>query len=461
MHCRRLVLDWFEKHSMVYLEKQYLSDGVRGLDLVKNELKLLLLEGMAGDEFQEDRGKSEWGNWIEEQVQEAIFNSTVPYNQVYGVGSGSSAGKSELLEKLENWRKGAILAKGRGRTVLPAYIEKELADRIATQSRHGVIWLPQNAEIISLDDNIFQGSYGVVRRVSIRGASFIPEWIEFAGKTMKAKGNLENRKERSIEALACPVDHPGVIKLQYLNMKTYESYSMWWNGGSLKNMRAYDQSIAEIHESEILRSPGLDFEARKRLVVYRKHRAYLAWALMCIVDVVHKHDVLHNDLNPNNVMLHFPRDEDGVIFIGVCDWGMATWTNEEAPSNYGRDSEEEMVKHKEKYNCAGPELFHVRGKRGTSRSPMRMARKHRHTYLSESFSVGTLAKKIYRHDSTSNLFQQNRDPNGVKMRFEQALDDLTRLDPLKRATITSVVNTLKSPPYNMETPTMCFRNTAT
>ena len=58
----------------------------------------------------------------------------------------------------------------------------------------------------------------MVRRVIIRGASFIPEWIEFAGKTMKAKDSLENGKERSIEALACPVDHPGVIKIQYLNI---------------------------------------------------------------------------------------------------------------------------------------------------------------------------------------------------------------------------------------------------
>ena len=71
-------------------------------------------------------------------------------------------------------------------------------------------------------------------------------------------------------------------------------------------MREYDHSIAKVHDSEILRKPGVDSESRKNLVVYQKHRAYLAWALMCIVDIVHKHDVLHNDLNPNNVMLHFP-----------------------------------------------------------------------------------------------------------------------------------------------------------
>ena len=68
------------------------------------------------------------------------------------------------------------------------------------------------------------------------------------------------------------------------------------------------EAIPDVHESRILQLPGPDFDSRKRLVVYRKHRAYLAWALMCIVDVVHKHDVLHNDLNPNNVMLHFPKE---------------------------------------------------------------------------------------------------------------------------------------------------------
>ena len=383
------------------------------------------------------------------------------YIAIYGARSGTSGGKSELLEKFKSWKKGSAVAKVRGRTTLPSYIEKELADRIATQGRHGVIWLPKNVEVIPLDRDIFQGSYGVVRRVTICGASFIPEWIEFAGKTMKAKNSLKNRKERSIEALACLVDHLGVIKIQYLNMRTYESYSMWWNGGSLKNMREYDHSIAEVHERKILCNPGLDYEAQKNLVEYQKHRVYLAWALMCIVDVVHKHDVLHNDLNPNNVMLHFPRDRDGVVFIGMCDWKMATWTNKEAPSNYRRNSLEELVKHKEKYNCVGPELFHVRGERGTSLSLMRMAWKHRHTYVSESFSVGALTKKIYHHDSTSNLFQQNWDPNVMMMQFEVGLDALTKINLAERLTITHVVNSLKSPPYNMATPNMCFHDTIT
>ena len=136
------------------------------------------------------------------------------------------------------------------------------------------------------------------------------------------------------------------------------------------------------------------------------------------------------------------------------------WMNEVAPSNYGQESTEAVAKHKEKYYYAAPELFHVQGKQGTFQSPVRMARKHKHTIYSESFSIGALAKKIYQHDSTSNLFQKTLDPNSTKVRFELALNELIRVDPTERSTITRVVNLLKSPSYNLENPTMCFRDTA-
>ena len=133
------------------------------------------------------------------------------------------------------------------------------------------------------------------------------------------------------------------------------------------------------------------------------------------------------------------------------------WMNEEALSNYGKESIEAVAKYKEKYYYATPELFHVQRKQGTSQSPVRMTRKYKHTIYSKS--VGALAKKIYLHDATSNLFQKIPGPNSTKVRFELALNELTRVDPTKRSTITRVVNLLKSPPYNLENPTMCLRDT--
>ena len=56
-HCRRTVLMWFENHRWEYLESKYLNNGERDIDQVKEDLKLLLLAAMDGDEFLEDRQK--------------------------------------------------------------------------------------------------------------------------------------------------------------------------------------------------------------------------------------------------------------------------------------------------------------------------------------------------------------------------------------------------------------------
>ena len=138
---------------------------------------------------------------------------------------------------------------------------------------------------------------------------------------------------------------------------------------------------------------------------------------------------------------------------------MATWIQEEAPSNYGKKAEEDLQKHRTKYYCAASELFHVIGERGTPKSPMRMTMAHKHTIKSESYSVGMLAKKIYRMVATSTVFQRNKDSNAIKVRFEQSLAELTCVDPIEQLTVTQVVHTLKDKPYFMETPNMCFRDT--
>ena len=124
---------------------------------------------MVGDEWNEDRRKFGFEGWIDSQVNEAIFNATMAYYQVYGEGSTTGPGeKPKLLEKIENWKKGVVVAKGtRTRHVLPAFIDRHLAYTISIQGRHGVTWLLENVKIIPMDHQTFQRSYGVVRRVII------------------------------------------------------------------------------------------------------------------------------------------------------------------------------------------------------------------------------------------------------------------------------------------------------
>jgi hypothetical protein len=59
-HCRTLVLEWFRNHNMVFLGKQYLNNGLKGLELVKNDLMVILREGTAGVEFEKARDTDDW-----------------------------------------------------------------------------------------------------------------------------------------------------------------------------------------------------------------------------------------------------------------------------------------------------------------------------------------------------------------------------------------------------------------
>ena len=168
-----------------------MNNGERGIDVANEDLKLLLLEAMDGDEFVEDRWKPNYQDWIENQVTEAIYNSTMAYMQIYGMGARSSdgSGKPELLQLMEKWRDAIAIIKPKRRTILPGFVEKDLVAKIATESRQGVVWLPRNAVIVPQDENVFEGTFRKVRKVTIRGAASIPDWIEFARKTMKVEKN--------------------------------------------------------------------------------------------------------------------------------------------------------------------------------------------------------------------------------------------------------------------------------
>ena len=155
---------------------------------------LLFTEGMAGAEFEEARGMSNWDTWIEQKATEAIYNPTMTYDVVHPSEGSSSGMKSELYEKLENWRRGVIIEKKHPPATFLFLLTDKWQTTLSLRAGMVVIWLPRNAEIKALDKDIFRGTYGVVRRVTIHGAPFIPSWIEGVGKTLKARNSLENHK---------------------------------------------------------------------------------------------------------------------------------------------------------------------------------------------------------------------------------------------------------------------------
>ena len=124
-----------------------------------------------------------------------------------------------------------------------------------------------------------------------------------------------------------------------------ESYTLWWNGGSLASF--FQKLNSKV--SEAIPLENIKFSSGKLLpdeldnvTLYRRNRAKLALSLLIIVEKCHAHGIQHNDLSPGNILLHFPPIDKTKIFLVVCDWGMACRVSEEVASNYDYRSEEEI-----------------------------------------------------------------------------------------------------------------------
>jgi hypothetical protein len=72
-----------------------------------------------------------------------------------------------------------------------------------------------------------EGGYGEFRKVRISKVVNIPTVIDFVGKMSKATLEGAKRKDRAVEALACPIKHIGLIKFWAVNSKMMEAYTLW------------------------------------------------------------------------------------------------------------------------------------------------------------------------------------------------------------------------------------------
>lgn len=58
------------------------------------------------------------------------------------------------------------------------------------------------------------------------------------------------------------------------------------------------------------------------ILVYQENRRKLAWTLLRIMNHMHMVKLIHNDIGPINVLLHFPPEHRESISIGICDLRM-------------------------------------------------------------------------------------------------------------------------------------------
>ena len=191
------------------------------------------------------------------------------------------------------------------------------------------------------------------------------------------------------------------------------------------------------------------------IIAYRKNRAKLAWALMCIMEKVHKAKILHNDIGPANIMLHFPSEKREEVYIGLCDWGIASRMIESEPSCYGYQTREAVEAVKAARPFVAPELFYIFGPPNSDTSLNIMQRQHPFSELADSYSVGCLAAQIWREEPDDDLF---KGPLGWHA-FNSKIRALKEEDVVDRSTVSEVVEALKGGIYNFETPESCYRRT--
>lgn len=314
-------MEYYRIRSMDMLNREFLNLGDSGIMRLQADLER---------EFQQKLNESEQYNdifsnyhhistWMNQQVNTKTTNVIYTFECVYKKPKGGNYTheQNELLQKLGEVQKAASKYSSSRNKAMP-WNERALKAAMETHMQHGVVFIPEKTKIVPLSGYDAQGGYGKVRKVRIVGMKGVSMHIEFAGKLPTAKSQKEQREQRSCEAMVCHVAHPGLIKFWVVHSESMEAYTLWWNGGNLNTFWKTNSKASEAAtDRSIHRSDHLSAEDTLHILAYRKNRAKLAWALMCIVERVHRAKLIHNDIGPSNVMLHFPPDKVDEVYIGL------------------------------------------------------------------------------------------------------------------------------------------------
>jgi hypothetical protein len=134
--------------------------------------------------------------------------------------------KKQLLAKLYKVEAACRRFSGNKTKMMPWQVQA-LKGAMEVHMGWGVVWLPPHAKVIEILGDRVEGGYAKIRRVRISRMENIPSDIDFVGKLPKANKDFDQKNERSMEALACPVSHVGVIKFWALHPNTMEAYMLW------------------------------------------------------------------------------------------------------------------------------------------------------------------------------------------------------------------------------------------
>jgi hypothetical protein len=198
------------------------------------------------------------------------------------------------------------------------------------------------------------------------------------------------------------------------------------------------------------------FDTARRVEVFRKKRHELAWTFLNAMNNVHHCHTLHNDMLPDNVMLHFPPNFADKVYIGICDWAMAGNFNDLKESLYIHESQEARTRIMQYKWWVVLELNYVLLPPKSTRD-LDFEQRPKFTPKSETHVVGKIAQWIYRGNFFLEYYsKQHKEERGddifnflaMDQTFQRSLEQLYKDDPDQRATLNQIVNRFMNAPFN-------------
>jgi serine/threonine protein kinase len=216
--------------------------------------------------------------------------------------------------------------------------------------------------------------------------------------------------------MAVTIPHAGVIRFSAIHAERYEGYAFWWNGGTLWDMFNLDNRYSDDIAARVAydNTSGDELLRAEHLCRFQKKRTELAWALLHIMDEVHKSHNLHNNISPDNILLHFP-EEESKVYIGVCDWGLATKSTEPMKPLYmlrDKKSKDEKMEGRWWVNLA---IIYIHNPHADAQVIPLLTR------ASEEYAVAKIAVRIFGLHMLEDYYNRQKDSEGY------SLNDLERI----------------------------------
>lgn len=349
--CKAFLIEFtvkfYEANDLRALESKYVRYQEEGIEKFKLEIKELMIQALKHPMWIAETEKRGFMWWMGNRVQDALWNPKVviaKYGRMFREGDEDFVDVVNRADCFSAQMR--AFSKNSHRRGSGTWWQSIEGRQTQTMRLTQLVTIPDTAQIIRVDNTRLKGQYGTITKVRFNGVAGIEPFWEFAAKTsihLLTRPELA-KLEHMNESMAIRIRHPGVIRFVAIHPVKNQGYAFWWNGGTIREMLNRDMDYGDdvfVHlnfgnypDDEVIRA--------HQLLRFRKKRTELAWGLLHIMNEVHKSHHLHNDISPDNILLHFPADESRV-YIGVCDWGLSTTVHEPMQSLYTFTKREDMV----------------------------------------------------------------------------------------------------------------------